>query len=355
MTKLSSDRDLYNLGRWQERINDGCYRCLLCPRQCAIKVGKAGFCKTRIAGEQGIYSSVYEKVSSLAIDPIEKKPLYHFLPSTDILSLGTVGCNLGCQFCQNWHISQADTSQGFSSITLNSLTIKQLVQLALNKSIPSVAFTYNEPITFAEFAIDAALELKRVGIHSVAVTAGYISDDARKDFFSVFDGVNVDLKSFNDHFYRTYCKAALAPILDTLVFVKEHTHCWLEITNLLIPGLNDQPEEIQSMTAWIVKNLGEDTPLHFSAFHPDHKLTSVPPTSTEKLLQARDIAREQGLRYIYLGNVRTEDGSHTYCHHCKKLLIEREGYSIKSHVSESGTCPSCQQPIPGVFSRRKLQ
>jgi len=335
-------------GRWQEQMADGSFRCLLCPRQCSIKVERFGFCKTRIAKKDGIYSSVYEKISSLAIDPIEKKPLYHFLPGSKILSLGTVGCNLGCQFCQNWHISQPEHIQKVLDEKLQPLTINQLVQLAIDKSIPSVAFTYNEPITFAEFAIDAASQLKKQNIYVVAVTAGYISAAARKDFFSVFDGANVDLKAFNDHFYQTYCKASLTPVLDTLSFIKQHTRCWLEITNLLIPGLNDDPKEIQAMTTWIEKNLGADTPLHFSAFHPDHKLTSLPSTPIESLLRAKDIAKECGLHYVYLGNVRSEDGSQTFCHHCEELLVDREHYHGKSFLKGS-TCPSCQQKIPGFF------
>ncbi len=318
--------------------------------------GRRGFCYVRVATPDGIFLECYERASGLAVDPIEKKPLYHFYPGTNILSLGTMGCNLDCSFCQNWHMSHPQSASHKSSRSANTnvqdlehIAIEDLVSIARHRKLPSVAFTYNEPIIFAEFAIDAAHALKDAGIHSVAVTAGYISDEARAAFFSAFDAANVDLKSFDDNFYKKYCKASLKPVLDSLLFVREKTSLWLEITNLIIPGLNDSDDNIKNLSHWIVQYLGVDTPLHFSAFHPCFELQEIPRTPASTLVKARAIAMETGLRYVYIGNCSTQDGSNTRCHQCQQLLIDRKGYTIKSTIAPSGACPSCGYILPGRF------
>ncbi|MEK6705342.1 MAG: AmmeMemoRadiSam system radical SAM enzyme [Bdellovibrionota bacterium] len=287
------------IAKWWSKTQGGRFRCELCPRTCLLKPGQKGFCYVREAKEDGICLSAYGRSSGFCIDPIEKKPLYHFLPGSKILSFGTIGCNLGCKFCQNWRISKSKSE----ALLGDFISPAQVAKAAKEAGCASVAFTYNEPVISAEYVIDAAIECRRQGVRTVAVSAGYISDCARKEFFEVLDAVNIDLKGFSDSFYKKYSLGHLKPVLDTLEYVANKTDTWLEVTNLVIPEANDSEAEIDSMTKWLASHLGPEVPLHFSAFHPDHKLTDRPRTPVTTLIKARGIAIKNGLRHVYLGNV----------------------------------------------------
>jgi len=290
--------------------------------------------------------TAYGKSSGFCVDPIEKKPLYHFLPGTGVLSFGTIGCNLGCKFCQNWHISKPKNDEQLSVSASPSVIAKAAHSLGCR----SVAFTYNEPAIFAEYVQDVALACRDLGIKTVAVTAGYMHEKSRAEFYANIDAANVDLKSFSDTFYEKLTSAKLQPVLDTLIYLKKSTNVWLEVTTLLIPGENDSAEEIHALTEWVAGNLGVDTPLHFSAFHPDFLMSENRSTSLATLLMARGIAIEKGLRYVYTGNVRDPRGSATYCHNCKKLLIGRDGFAITEYnLNEKGECAFCQTKCSGQF------
>lgn len=320
-------------------------QCVLCPRRCLIRDGERGACLGRrnIAGE--LVAESYGLSSGFAVDPVEKKPLYHFLPGRDILSFGTAGCNLACQFCQNWSMSHPRDLTGLCVEALPD----DIVAKALEISVPAVAFTYNEPIVFAEYVMDTARACQKKGIRTAAVTSGYISHEARPHFFEHIDAANVDLKSFRDDFYRRLCSASLQPVLDTLVYLKNKTKVWLEITNLIIPQENDSSGELQDMSRWIVEELGPDVPLHFSAFHPDYRMRDKSSTTLETLRRARDIARAAGLRYVYTGNVRDEEGASTECPFCGKMLIRRSGFSVVENHLKKGKCGYCAETIAGVF------
>lgn len=289
--------------------------------------------------------TTYGRSSGFCIDPIEKKPLNHFLPGTSILSFGTAGCNLGCKFCQNWDISK---SREFDKLA-DQATPQKIAQAAKKLGCRSVAFTYNDPVIFAEYAMDTADECRKLGIHPVAKTAGYITDEARPEFFAHMDAANIDLKAFTEDFYKKLTLSALQPVLDTLVYVKKHTKVWLEITNLVILGENDSDKEFHEMSEWILKNIGPDVPLHFTAFHPDFKMMDHSPTSASTLTKARGIAIAHGLRYVYTGNVHDPEGGSTYCPHCRELLIERDGYELGKYHIQTGRCAYCQTLIPGYF------
>lgn len=320
--------------------------CELCPRRCRLKEGQRGFCYVRRNIKGNLVLTAYGRTSGFCIDPIEKKPLNHFYPGTSVLSFGTTGCNLGCQFCQNWRLSR---SQDFAQLT-ETASPESIAQAAKKLGCKSVAFTYNEPVIFAEYAIDVAQSCHANGIKTIAVTAGYLSEIARPKFFSAMDAANVDLKSFTEEFYQKMCFAHLQPVLDTLLFVKRKTNVWLEITTLLIPGLNDSEKEIDEMTLWIAKELGVDVPLHFSAFHPDYRLLGFPPTSVNTLQRARQIAQNNGIAHVYLGNSGDLDGVHTYCSQCHKLLIKREGYALTEYrLKDRNHCDICQTICPGYF------
>jgi pyruvate formate lyase activating enzyme len=325
-------------------------QCDLCPRACKLQPGQRGFCFVRRASETASAMDLtsYGRVSGFCVDPIEKKPLYHFYPGTSVLSFGTAGCNLGCKFCQNWDISKARELDRLSPVTAPGA----VAQAAVRAGCKSLAFTYNDPVIFAEYAVDCADAAHTVGVKTVAVTAGYISESARESFFRPMDAVNVDLKAFTEDFYKRLCFAELAPVLDTLRWLKHESRAWLEVTTLLIPGHNDSEAEIAQLSEWFAEQLGVDTPLHFSAFHPDFKLLEIPPTPSETLLRARRIAKAAGLNHVYTGNIRDVEGQSSYCASCKSVCIARDGYRIDGfRLDESAACKRCGVALPGHFDR----
>lgn len=320
-------------------------RCDLCPRECLLSEGQRGFCFVRQNIDNDLFLTTYGLNSGMAVDPIEKKPLYHFFPGSTVMSFGTAGCNLGCRFCQNWGISKAREATRLSV----KASPGKILDLAKKHQCKSVAFTYNDPVIFAEFAVETAKILHQNDIFSVAVTAGYINPEARKYFFSAMDAANVDLKSFREDFYNKNCFGHLQPVLDTLLYLKNETDVWFEITNLLIPGENDSSDEIDEMTRWIVKNLGPGVPLHFTAFHPDYKMLDKPKTSFTLLKNARDIAIANGLHYVYTGNVIDPEGSKTLCPECGDSLISRDWFEVKRNSLNGNRCSHCGAVIEGIF------
>ncbi|MBX7059073.1 MAG: AmmeMemoRadiSam system radical SAM enzyme [Leptospirales bacterium] len=334
--------------RWWSKQADGRLLCELCPRACTLRPGQQGFCVVREAGPDGMTLNSYGRSSGFCLDPIEKKPLNHFLPGTSVLSFGTVGCNLGCQFCQNWDISKVREQERL----LDHAAPEQIARYAAYHGARSVACTYNDPVIFAEYAMDVAEACRQRGLASVAVSAGYISPTARAEFFDSFDAANIDLKGFSETFYRQYSLAALHPVLDTLGHIAHGGKTWLEITTLLIPGLNDSDSELQQMTAWIERNLGREIPLHFTAFHPDFKMRDFPPTPLATLRRARRIAIDQGLRFVYTGNVSDFEGDATCCPQCASTVIQRDRYRILSYRILDGACNSCGCKIPGRFENK---
>ncbi len=334
--------------RWWHATVDGRLQCDLCPRACTLRPGQQGFCVVREAREDGIVLTTYGRSSGFCLDPIEKKPLNHFLPGTSILSFGTVGCNLGCQFCQNWDISKVREQERL----LDRASPEEIARAAQESGARSVAFTYNDPVISAEYALDAAAACRAIGIHTVAVTAGYISAAARGEFFAGFDAANVDLKAFTDDFYRKRSLAELAPVLETLEFLAHESKTWLEITTLLIPGLNDSDAEIDGMTCWIAEHLGVEIPLHFTAFHPDFKMDDIPPTPPATLRRARKTAMANGLHYVYTGNVHDRAGGSTFCPACGAAVIERDWYKILSYKIRDGACSQCGHAVVGHFENQ---
>ncbi len=336
---------------WHRDPQTGKVVCTLCPRHCRIPDGSRGFCFVRANVDGRLILTTYGRSSGFCIDPIEKKPLNHFLPGTAVLSLGTAGCNLGCKFCQNHDISksrQMDTLAGEASP-------QAIVRAALEHGCRSIAFTYNDPVIWAEYAIDIARTAREHGVRTVAVTAGYIDPEPRREFFAHMDAANVDLKAFNQAFYRKLTQTSLQPVLDTLVYLKRETPVWFEITTLVIPGENDDPDETRRMCDWIVEHLGPDVPLHFTAFHPDYKMLDHPPTPHRTLVDARDIAIDAGLHHVYVGNVYDPGRESTRCAACGELLIERNRYAIGRFALERGGCPKCGRTLPGVFEREAGQ
>ena len=333
------------IGKFWEKVDGNRIRCDLCPRFCHLAEGQRGFCFVRqnIGGEMIL--TTYGRSSGFCIDPVEKKPLNHFYPGTSILSFGTAGCNLGCKFCQNWDISK---SREWDRLT-DQASPEAIAKAAKREGCKSVAFTYNDPVIFAEYAMDISDACHDAGIKTVAVTAGYMTDRSRGEFYQHMDAANVDLKAFSERFYEKITLGALQPVLDTLVYLKKETSVWFEITNLVIPGENDSEDELQRMCEWIMKNLGPDVPLHFTAFHPDYKMTDHPPTPHATLTKARLIALSHGLNYVYVGNVHDKTGSSTYCPHCKKKLIERDWYELGEYHIQNGKCQYCQTPTAGAF------
>ena len=321
------------------------YRCEVCPRACLVSPGQKAFCVVREGGEQGMVLTTYGRSSGFCIDPIEKKPLFHFYPGTPILSFGTAGCNLGCQFCQNWDISKARHDDALQS----EASPAAIARTAVKVGARSVAFTYNDPTIFLEYAIDTAAECKALGVRTVAVTNGYILGEARVDLYSAMDAANIDLKAFTDKFYREVCLGHLEPVKETLKHVVKNTSCWVELTTLLIPGHNDSDTEVEALATWVAKELGPEVPLHFSAFHPDYKLMDAPPTPPATLRRARDLARKAGLRYVYTGNVHDADGESTWCPSCGERLIERDWYTLGRWNLREGCCGRCGTRIAGRF------
>jgi len=342
------------LGRYWHRLDDGRVQCDLCPRFCKLREGQRGLCFVRACGPNGMVLTTYGRSSGFCIDPIEKKPLNHFLPGTPILSFGTAGCNLTCKFCQNWSISKA---REFDKLQDQASPVA-IAQAAVQTKCRSVAYTYNDPVIFLEYAVDTAKACRERGIKNVAVTAGYICPDPRAEFYKWMDAANVDLKAFTEKFYKELCTSQLSKVLDTLKYLKHETDVWFEITDLIIPGENDSEKEIDEMTSWVVKHLGADVPMHFSAFHPDWKMMDKPRTPKSTLVRAREIALANGLRYAYTGNVHDFDGHSTYCHACNHRLIGRDWYELsdwKIHFdgNYSGNCTNCGEPVAGVFEETR--
>lgn len=381
---------MFTEGRYWHQLDDGRIQCDVCPRFCKMKVGQRGLCSVRGNYGGGIGLLSYGQASGFCIDPIEKKPLNHFYPGTPILSFGQTGCNLTCSFCQNWSISKhkeaeldevlkyactvyaqkmQENNQLNQTIAASKLsqnhdisksremdkmqsraTPDMIAQACVKTKCKSVAFTYNDPVIFLEYAVDVAKACRARGIKTVAVTAGYIHEAARKEFFAHMDAANVDLKAFTQDFYYKLCSADLDRVLETLVYLKHETDVWFELTDLLIPGENDSPEEIDEMTRWVVKELGCEVPMHFSAFHPDWKMLDKPRTPPATLIRARDIAIKNGVRYAYTGNVHHEAGDTTYCHACGDVLIKRDWYELSQwNLSDDGKCLKCGTACGGRF------
>jgi len=332
--------------RYWHRMDDGRIQCDLCPRLCKLHEGQRGFCFVRACRDGQIVLTTYGRSSGFCVDPIEKKPLYHFLPGTPVLSFGTAGCNLGCRFCQNWDISK---SRAFDTLA-EEASPQAIASSAAALGCRSVAFTYNDPVIFHEYAIDVAAACRDRGIKTVAVTAGEVCAEPRAEFYRFIDAANVDLKGFTEAFYHDVCAGHLKPVLETLVYLKRHTSVWFELTTLLIPGLNDSDSELEDLTRWVVENVGPDVPLHFSAFHPDFRLRDRPPTPPETLRRARRIACKNGVRHAYVGNVHDPEADSTYCHACGILLIGRDWYELTGWHLECGSrCPGCGAVCAGVF------
>ena len=321
-------------------------QCDLCPRFCKLHDGQRGLCFVRGRVGNSMVLTTYGRSSGFCIDPIEKKPLNHFLPGTPIFSFGTAGCNLACKYCQNWDISK---SREFDTLA-DQATPEMIANAAKAHACRSVAYTYNDPVIFHEYAIDVAKACRELGIKSVAVTAGYVCPEPRAEFYQYMDAANVDLKSFSEDFYHKLTGGHLQPVLETLLYIKHETNVWLELTTLLIPGRNDSDKELTELSQWVFEKLGADVPLHFSAFHPDYKMQDVPPTPFESLTRARDIAMKAGLRYVYTGNVHDKSGSSTWCHQCGKILIGRDWYELSDwNLTDDGHCTHCGAACAGVF------
>ena len=336
------------VGHWWHQLDDGRVQCDLCPRLCKLRDGQRGFCFVRQNLDERIVLTTYGRSSGFCVDPIEKKPLHHFYPGTSVLSFGTAGCNLGCRFCQNWNISKAREFD----LLADQASPETIAAAAKKLDCRSVAFTYNDPVIFAEYAMDVADACRAAGVASVAVTAGYMSDESRPEFYEHMDAANVDLKGFTEEFYHRNCYGRLAPVLDTLKYLRHQTNVWFEVTTLLIPGENDSEEELENAAGWFAENLGPDVPWHFSAFHPDYKMTDKPNTPPETIARARAIALEHGMRYVYTGNIYDPDGGSTWCPGCGRLLIERDGYELGEWELIENRCACCGFEVAGRFADR---
>jgi pyruvate formate lyase activating enzyme len=336
--------DDLKLASWWETGQDGKIKCTLCPRYCLIGQNQPGFCYVRKNIEGQLITLAYNHPTGFAIDPIEKKPLSHFYPGTSILSFGTAGCNLGCKFCQNWSMSKAKLDD------LNALDItpEGVVALAQKHNVPSIAYTYNDPVIFGEYVIDISRLAREAGIKSVMVTNGYIDKEARKDVYQFIDAANVDLKAFSERFYHKLTGAHLNDVLDTLKWLVHETDVWIEITTLLIPGENDSDDELTRMCDWILTSLKDSVPLHFTAFHPDFKMNDHNVTPPSTLKRARDIALRTGIKYCYMGNVHDREGQSTFCPECSEVVIERDWHSVIQNRLDDGRCPECNALIDGV-------
>lgn len=335
--------------RYWHALSDGRMQCDLCPRDCKLHDQQRGACFVRQRLGDELVLTTYGRSSGFCIDPIEKKPLLHFYPGSSVLSFGTAGCNLACKFCQNWDISKSRDMDRL----MDQASPEAIAEAAVRGGCRSVAFTYNDPVIFAEYAMDVADACRERGIKTVAVTAGYVHEQPRRDFFGRMDAANVDLKAFTEDFYFKLTGAHLQPVLDTLSYLRHETKVWLELTTLLIPGYNDSNEELTALSQWVVKELGPDVPLHFSAFHPDHKMPDVPATPKSTLMRAREIARDQGLHHVYTGNVHHAEGGASHCPRCATRLIERDWYEIKRYrLTPQGACPDCGAALAGHFAEQ---
>jgi pyruvate formate lyase activating enzyme len=333
-------------GRYWHRLDDGRIQCDVCPRYCRLREGQRGMCFVRGRLGDEMVLTTYGRSSGFCIDPIEKKPLNHFLPGTPVLSFGTAGCNLACRFCQNWDISKSREIDTLS----DAASPEAVARAAAALGCRSVAFTYNDPVVFLEYAIDCAEACREAGIHPVAVTAGYMCDGPRREMYRHMDAANVDLKAFTQGFYRQICGGDLEPVLDTLVYLRHETDVWFEVTTLLIPGANDSDAEIDALSCWVMEHLGPDVPLHFTAFHPDWRMLDRPPTPPATLTRARRIARGNGLHYVYTGNVHDVEGGSTWCPGCGALLVGRDWYELSNwNLTAQGSCAACGLSVPGRF------
>jgi pyruvate formate lyase activating enzyme len=335
-------------GRYWHALADGRIQCDLCPRDCRLHEGQRGACFVRQRVGDAMVLTTYGRSSGFCIDPVEKKPLNQFYPGSSVFSFGTAGCNLACKFCQNWDISK---SREMDTL-MDQASPETIAKAAKAHGCRSVAFTYNDPVIFAEYAMDTADACHALGVQAIAVTAGYIGVDARRDFYAKMDAANVDLKGFTEEFYVKLCGARLQPVLETLAYLVHETSVWTEITTLLIPGKNDSDAEIEAESKWIMRELGPDVPLHFTAFHPDYKMMDIAPTPASTLKRARRIARAEGLKYVYTGNVHDSEGGTTFCPSCAKPLIVRDWYEILDYaVTTEGRCGHCATPLPGRYAR----
>jgi pyruvate formate lyase activating enzyme len=335
--------------RYWHVLEDGRVQCDVCPRACKLREGQRGLCFVRANQGGRIVLTTYGRSSGYCVDPIEKKPLNHFLPGTPVLSFGTAGCNLACKFCHNWDISKSREMDTLA----DHASPDGIARAAEELGCRSVAFTYNDPVIFHEYAIDVAQACRDRGIQSVAVTAGYVCAEPRAEFYRHMDAANVDLKAFTERFYHDVSAARLEPVLETLKYIRHETNVWLEITTLLIPGENDSDEELERMTQWVVEHLGPDVPMHFTAFHPDYKLLDRPHTPPATLTRARRIAIRNGVRYAYTGNTHDREGGSTYCHGCGETLIGRDWYVLSEwKLTSEGRCQSCGAACAGVFEAR---
>jgi len=333
--------------KWWHDLGGGRVQCDLCPRGCRLADGQRGFCFVRMNQGGKVVLTTWGRSSGFCVDPIEKKPLNHFLPGTSVLSFGTAGCNLGCRFCQNWNISK---SREFDTLTEHA-SPEEIAWTAKELGCASVAFTYNDPVIFFEYALDVAEACHSEGVRTVAVTAGYINPEPRLEFFQLMDAANVDFKAFSDSFYRRLCGGArVETVKETLIHLRRRTEVWFEITTLLILGENDSEEELEAMAAWVVGQLGTDVPWHFSAFHPAWRMRDYPRTPLSTLHRARDIARKAGVRHVYLGNVHDNEGDTTFCAGCGEALIRRDWYELLEwNLAPGARCPKCGDVLAGVF------
>jgi len=331
--------------KWWFQETSGKIKCTLCPRYCVLSNGQKGFCFIRENIDGTLYSTAYGRPTGFAIDPIEKKPLNHFYHGTEILSFGTAGCNLGCKFCQNWTMSKSKLDE----INSVSATPEDVIALAKRHNVKSIAYTYNDPTIIGEYVIDISSLARQEGIKSVMVTAGYIDSKARKDIYKHIDAANVDLKAFTENFYHNLTSSQLAPVLDTIKWLKNETDIWVELTTLLIPNENDSDDEIKKMSNWILENLGDEVPHHFTAFHPTFKMQNHQQTPLATVNRARKIAMSAGIKYVYTGNVHNSEAETTYCPNCKTPLIERDWHNVNTNKIINGKCYNCGETIAGEF------
>jgi pyruvate formate lyase activating enzyme len=343
---LSGEGGLRREADYYEKLDDKTVRCLLCPRKCVVPEGQSGFCRARRNSNGSYYNAVYGKVCAGHVDPIEKKPLFHFLPGTTAFSIAAVGCNMTCKFCQNWEISQARPED----VEASDLPPDKVAARAIAYESPTIAYTYTEPIVWFEYVKDTSAAGHDRGLKSVMISAGYINAEPLAELAVELDAIKIDLKAYDDGFYHDICSTSLQPVLDTLVGIREKG-TWLEIVNLIIPTLNDDDEHIDGLCKWVVENLGTDVPVHFTRFYPMYKLTNLPPTSLDSVVKAREIALARGIKFPYVGNVPSgHPGESTYCPGCGKVAIQRAGYTVLSINIKDGKCASCGVPIPGVWS-----
>lgn len=331
--------------RWYEKIPDKRVKCKLCPRECVVDDRERGYCGVRENWDGVYYTLVYGNPCTYHIDPIEKKPLFHFLPGTTAFSLATVGCNVDCQFCQNWQISQIRPEQADNF----DLPPRKVAQLTKESGAPTIAYTYTEPVVFAEYMYDSAVEGNKLGLKSVMISNGYIQETPMRELAEVLSAVKIDLKAFSEKYYREIVSGELKPVLDTLVLLRK-LNIWTEIVYLVLPTLNDSDQELRNLVKWMKTDLGSDIPIHFTRFHPQYKMQNLPPTPVKTLERAREIALSEGIHYVYVGNVPGHSGEHTYCPDCQKILIQRKGFWILENRIKKGKCPDCNKVIPGVWS-----